>query len=225
MKQRVMVLALASLLAVGCAPNGKSPLPGLSGQSTPAPKPSVSSTSDGSAPPTSSAAPSPAASASRPVDQLINTQSVISYQGIGAYTLGTPGARLQEQGLATPNQACDKMWDPTRAPQILGIELNFDGDGKLIGVSTMNPMMKTTSGAHAGMTFAQVAKIYGPRFSYVTLPAGEQGKLTVGRISQGNREILFGHRADSGQDSNASADLDVSWVMVQQQSKGIFWGC
>ncbi|MEL4503460.1 hypothetical protein AAEX63_00805 [Luteococcus sp. H138] len=211
MKQRVRVLALASLLAVGCAPNGKSPSPGLSGQSTPAPKPS--------------AAPSPAASASRPVDQLINTQSVISYQGIGAYSLGTPGARLQEEGLATPNQACEKMWDPTTAPQILGIELNFDGDGKLIGVSTLNPMMRTTSGAHAGMTFTQVAKIYGKGFSYVTLPYGEQRNLTVGRISHGSREILFGHRADSGEDGDAKPGIDVSWVMVQEQSKGIHWGC
>lgn len=118
------------------------------------------------------------------------------------------------------------MWDPTEAPRELGIEMHFDGDTKLIGVSTMNPVRKTTSGAHAGMTVDEVAKIYGNGFSYVTKPLGEQGAtLKVGRISNGGREILFGHRADSGKDTDATPDGDVSWVMVQEQSTGIFGGC
>lgn len=229
MMRRLVLTALtgASLALAACSPQDATP------SSTPTGTPTGEATAASSMPVASASTTTPAGgdqaspspSASTPVDQLINTQSVISYEGIGAYSLGTPGATLQRQGLATPNQGCEKMWDPTKTPQVLGIELNFDGDTKLIGVSTMNPMMKTTSGAHAGMTFAQVAKIYGKGFSYVSLPTGEQGKLAVGRISHGSREILFGHRADNGQDSDAAPEIEVSWVMVQEQSKGIFWGC
>ncbi|MEL4503462.1 hypothetical protein AAEX63_00815 [Luteococcus sp. H138] len=47
----------------------------------------------------------------------------------------------------------------------------------------------------------------------------------LGRISDGAREMLFGHREVSGQETDATSDGKVGGVMVQEQPKGDPWGC
>lgn len=149
------------------------------------------------------------------------TTKDITFSGIGPYVLGATGKQLQDKGLATPSQACEKSWDPASD----ALQLGFDGDGKVTGVLTKGDGMYTAEGAHVGTSFDELKKLYGDRFQERQMNIGENLKVTVGEVADGSKAIYFGAADEAGEWTNVRTGANVAWISVQDKSDSMPYGC
>ncbi|MEO7587921.1 MAG: hypothetical protein ABIS84_07815 [Arachnia sp.] len=145
-----------------------------------------------------------------PADVL--DQSQLTWDGFGPLKPGAQYARLKDMGYMTTVQgAADCGWlSQTDALVRRGLRINAGAvslKNKLYEMHLMTPFGVTIDGARVGMTFAQVKSLYGDRLTVVGIPNTSRSALNplagqdiqVGRVTQGEAELLFLYHQDSAQ--------------------------
>ena len=117
-----------------------------------------------------------AAALSAPWDQPL------TLHGIGPLRIGTPVAALRRMGAtgeAYPDPEVDcSYW---RAPQWPGLAMMVSG-GRVVRIETEDPRYRTASGARAGMTEAEIRRLYGAAMRVEPHPyTGPEGHYLVWR--------------------------------------------
>ncbi|MEL4503413.1 hypothetical protein AAEX63_00565 [Luteococcus sp. H138] len=126
-----------------------------------------------------------------PADR-IGIGTPVTFAGWGPYVLGASQTELTRRKLVVPEtELCEGSVGAITAHKTVGLHATDFGGSGLYSLVISNPMVKTDKGAGAGMTMAQVAKLYGGQFAYEP-KASEYGKpITMARARQGNHEIIF----------------------------------
>ena len=106
----------------------------------------------------------------------------LTLHGIGPLRIGTPVAALRRMGAtgeAYPDPEVDcSYW---RAPQWPGLAMMVSG-GRVVRIETQDPHYRTASGARAGMTEAEIRRLYGAAMRVEPHPyTGPEGHYLVWR--------------------------------------------
>jgi len=154
------------------------------------------------------------APASSPSDALTHLNA-------GPYRIGRTGSQLVEEHLAVPSRSCEKSWDATTK----GFQLAFDGDSRLDGVLVTVPGFRTLADVEVGTPFATLAKAYGKDYQERRIHVSEGQQLTVGRVGDGRRAILFGAVDEDGEWTDVRPGATVGWISVQADGDTMPYGC
>lgn len=187
---RVSCAAILALTAglTGCAPRAESAQP----EATPATATATvtaSTTTTAQAPETSTPAPKDTTPPA--------TRTRLTFDGIGDFTLGATADSLKKKGLIVDSNACENNWEPSDTARRAGIaQLGWsrkDASSPFVLSSVMvdNVKVTTPEGARVHMTYAQFAKIYGKKFAYEQKKSQHGKGFLMGRVRDGDREILL----------------------------------
>lgn len=134
-------------------------------------------------------------SASTIVDD--STESVLSVRGAGPYRIGARLQALQEAGLigwVAPPQPCDVVVTGVTGDWAGALILAFRS-GRLVEVGTAAAPPQSPAGATVGMSWSQLADVYGDRGRLIHNNDGEQAYV----VRFGSRvELYTGHPIRAG---------------------------
>ncbi|MEU1754538.1 hypothetical protein ABZ436_17965 [Micromonospora matsumotoense] len=124
--------------------------------------------------------------------RTVGSTDLLSVRGAGPFRIGASLTRLTSAGLIDWSVVgCDGVVQAGVTGEWAGVILVAFRDGRLVEVGTATAPPRSPAGASVGMSWAELAQIYGPRGALIHNDAGD---ATAYLVRFGNRVELFtGH--------------------------------